>query len=265
MTSKKETDLSNTLNESFESSSASGWLTARPSPSKEPIRKRKPLVSYEAFVSILFYTLCILAVLDRFLWNTWPRQTYQIGRGSAGSDKMDGLKSGPWSVQLYDILARTSGRYAILAYNFLLLTRMESVEWLFTDSFVSKYFLDCTNIVNANIHMHRWNGIALCILTLLHVWSILFPCVFHGYEAKLVLGQFEWPLSERTPARCDYDNYEEGCWPVSCTQSLESGLANQARARHFNGLCPSLSHRATQIPSAKPWASKVTMSFAWWR
>ena len=94
----------------------------------ERLPKRPPGLSYEVFVSALHYTLCIVAILDRFLWNTWPRQTYHIGRGSAGSDRMDGLKPGPWSVALYDILARVSGRYAILAYNLLLLTRMESVE-----------------------------------------------------------------------------------------------------------------------------------------
>ena len=188
------------------------------SDSQEPVKKMKtnsPRLSYEVFVSALHYSLCIVAILDRFLWNTWPRQTYQIGRGSAGSDKMDGLKPGPWSVALYDILARTSGRYAILAYNFLLLTRMESVEWLFAETFIAKKLLDCRNIVNANIRMHRWNGIALCVLTLLHVWSILFPVVFHGYRAKVVLGLLEWPLSERTPTRCDYEDYLDGCWPVS--------------------------------------------------
>lgn len=187
------------------------------SPSKKAKQstKRPPVISYELFMSILHYTLCFLAIMDRFEWNVWPRQTYQIGRGSAGSDKMDGLKSGPWSVALYDILARLSGRFAILAYNFLLVTRMESVEWLFAETFVAKKFLDCRDIVNANIRMHRWNGIALCVLTLLHVWSILFPCLFHGYKAKVVPGKFEWPVSERTPPRCDYDNYVEGCWPVS--------------------------------------------------
>ena len=148
--------------------------------------KRPPFLSYELFVSILHYSLCIIAIIDRFQWNVWPRQTYQIGMGSAGTDKMDGLKPGPWSVALYDILARTSGRYAILAYNFLLLTRMESIEWLFAETFVAKKLIDCRNIVNANIRMHRWNGIALCVLTLLHVWSILFPVVFDGYTAKVV-------------------------------------------------------------------------------
>ena len=178
-------------------------------------RRTAPLIPYEWFISVIHYTLCLIVILDRFYWNVWPRQTFQIGTGSAGSDRMDGLKPGPWSVALYDVLARTSGRYSILAYNFLLLTRMESIEWFFAETFIAKYLLDCRNIVNANLRMHRWNGIALCVMTLLHVWSILFPCICHGYQPLLVPGQFEWPLSERTPRRCseDEDPKEDGCWP----------------------------------------------------
>ena len=35
---------------------------------------------------------------------------------------------------------------------------------------------------------------------LLHVWSILFPCLFHGFGAQVLVGTPEWPLSERKPA-----------------------------------------------------------------
>lgn len=193
---------------SDESGSDNEWTTQRP-------RITPPLIPYEWFISFIHYTLCLIVILDRFYWNVWPRQTFQIGAGNAGTDKMDGLKPGPWSVQMYDVLARTSGRYSILAYNFLLLTRMESIEWFFAETFIARYFLDCRNIVNANIRMHRWNGIALCVMTLLHVWSIIFPCIFHGYKPLLIPGHFEWPVSERTPGRCseDEDPKEDGCWP----------------------------------------------------
>lgn len=42
-------------------------------------------------------------------------------------------------------------------------------------------------------------GIALCVLTLIHVWSILLPCITHRWKAQVVPGSFEYPLSERTP------------------------------------------------------------------
>jgi hypothetical protein len=51
----------------------------------------------------------------------------------------------------------------------------------------------------ANLRLHKWNGIAISVLTLVHVWSIIFPCIFHGWKAIVWLGHFEWLLSERTP------------------------------------------------------------------
>ncbi|KAL7532403.1 hypothetical protein ACHAWF_004125 [Thalassiosira exigua] len=43
-------------------------------------------------------------------------------------------------------------------------------------------------------------------------WSILFPCITHGYIAVVVPGVFEWPLSERTPVKCSKSDVP-GCWP----------------------------------------------------
>jgi len=179
-----------------------------------------PILSYELFMWTWFVILSVLAIYDRFDWNVWPRQQFSIGSGSAGSDRLEGYKLGPWSVVLYDVVARISGRYSILCYNFLLLTRMKSLEDFLSGSFVSKYILDCTNMVNANIRLHTSNGIALCVLTLLHVWSILFPCIFHGYSATVVPGKFEWPLSERTPTKCKVEDFD-GCWPGDANPDLK--------------------------------------------
>jgi len=66
-------------------------------------------------------------------------------------------------------------------------------------SWIGKHIIDCSNITKSNIEAHKWNGIALCVLTLIHVWSILVPCVTHNWKAQVVPGYFEWPLSERTP------------------------------------------------------------------
>ena len=43
-------------------------------------------------------------------------------------------------------------------------------------------------------------------------YSIVFPCITHGYSAVVVPGIFEWPLSERTPVKCSVSD-EPGCWP----------------------------------------------------
>jgi hypothetical protein len=61
-------------------------------------KKKKPLLSYDPFVWVLFLAITILAIYDRFSWNLWPRQRFSVGRGSAGSDNF-GFKEGPWSVR----------------------------------------------------------------------------------------------------------------------------------------------------------------------
>jgi len=180
----------------------------------------KPIITYEAFMWIQFIVITVVAIVDRFTWNIWPRQRFSIGAGSAGGDRLVGFKPGPWSVVLYDVLARISGRYAIVCYNFLLITRFKSLEYWIVNSFVSRYLLDCSNIVHANNRLHRYTGIGLCVLTLLHVWSILFPCITHGYTAKVIVGVFEWPLSERNPVKCEVEDVP-GCWPGDANNELK--------------------------------------------
>lgn len=160
---------------------------------------KRPFITYEAATWAIFLSFTILAIADRFTTNVSPRQTFSIGGGSAGSDRMEGYKPGPWSVVTYDIIARISGRFSICCFNLLLVTRLRSLEHMLSSSWVGKYVLDCTDIINANLRLHRWNAIALCILTFIHVWSILLPCVTHGYSAQVVPGTFEYPLSERKP------------------------------------------------------------------
>eukprot|EP01025_Chloroclados_australasicus_P027847 TRINITY_DN27568_c0_g1_i3.p1 TRINITY_DN27568_c0_g1~~TRINITY_DN27568_c0_g1_i3.p1 ORF type:complete len:603 (-),score=37.68 TRINITY_DN27568_c0_g1_i3:865-2673(-) len=163
------------------------------------VRRRKPFVSYEFAVWVFYGVFTILAVVDRFVWNVWPRQMYRIGQGSAGTDFVDGLKPGPWSVQFYDICARVSGRYSIVALNLLLFTMMKTgMSWI-AETWVARYVLDFSDSQEGNHRLHKYNGILICVLTLVHVWSILFPPIFNGFQARIVLGFFEWPLSERNP------------------------------------------------------------------
>jgi len=160
---------------------------------------KKSRITYESFVWIVFGITTILAIIDRFKTNIWPRQAFSIGSGSAGNDRMVGYKPGPWSVVAYDVIARISGRFSICAFNIVMITRIRYLEHRMLCSKWVNMFIDCSDIINANLRLHKWNAIALCILTVIHVWSILFPCVVHGYTAKVIPGTFEWPLSERTP------------------------------------------------------------------
>ncbi|KAL5272253.1 hypothetical protein ACHWQZ_G000467 [Mnemiopsis leidyi] len=161
-------------------------------------RSETPLISYEAIVWTIHIFICVVACLDRFYWNIWPRETYNIGKGSAGTDRI-ALLDGPWSVKFFDIIARVSGRFSILAMNLMFFVRLKTLEsWLAT-SWISRTLIDCRKIVRANLRLHIWNGVLFCVLLLLHVWSILLPCLFHRYGAQVIPGYFEYPLSERTP------------------------------------------------------------------
>jgi hypothetical protein len=47
--------------------------------------------------------------------------------------------------------------------------------------------------------MHRHCGIIVCVLTVIHVWSLFLPVIFHGYSSVILPGSFGWPLSELKP------------------------------------------------------------------
>lgn len=51
---------------------------------------------YEVILWTVHLAATILAVADRFTTNVWPRQSFTIGAGSAGNDRMNGFKEGPW-------------------------------------------------------------------------------------------------------------------------------------------------------------------------
>mmetsp|Transcript_13157 Transcript_13157/g.27877 ORF Transcript_13157/g.27877 Transcript_13157/m.27877 type:complete len:290 (+) Transcript_13157:93-962(+) len=159
-------------------------------------------LDYEWTVWVIYFVVTSVAVADRFSYNVWPRQTMQIGVGDAngnrdaGSDFLVGFKPGPWSVVFFDIMARVTGRVSITALNLLLITRFQSLAHFLTTCW-PRHLLDTADIVNANLRLHRWNGIMLCVATLVHVWSILFPTFFNKWHVQVVQGSFEFPLSER--------------------------------------------------------------------
>ena len=147
---------------------------------------------------ILWGTMITLWIADRFTTNLWPRQGFTVGRGTAGTDFSDGLKPGGWSVKFYDICARTSGRFATLALNLLYMTTSHSTFYYLAESPLVVKYIDMRDCIEANHRLHFYAGSLICILTLVHVWSILVPTL-EGYSVEVNPGAFEWPLSERTP------------------------------------------------------------------
>lgn len=159
----------------------------------------RPFLDYETFVWVIFLTFTLLAVVDRFTANVWPREVHNIGAGVSAIDFKDGLLPGPWTVKVYDVVARVSGRYSIVALNLLLFTTMRSTAHWLSESWFGRHLFDFSNIFDANLRLHKWNGITLAVMTLVHVWSILFPPAFSGWNAQVLSGTFEYILSERKP------------------------------------------------------------------
>ena len=72
---------------------------------------------------VIYVFITVLAIIDRFKTNVWPRQNFSIGDASAGSDRLEGFNPGPWSVVIYDVMSRISGRFSICCFNFMLISR----------------------------------------------------------------------------------------------------------------------------------------------
>lgn len=173
-------------------------------PVKPPFRRLRrvcsqPFISYEALVWTTYGVITILAIVDRFTWQVWPREIYRVGKGTAGSDFKNGLKPGPWSVKAYDAIARISGRYSILALNLLMFTMSHTTYGWLAECWLARHVVNMTDYVEANRRIHKWNGIGIAVMTLAHVWTIILPCITHSWRAQVVLGNFEWILSERGP------------------------------------------------------------------
>lgn len=164
-------------------------------------------VTYEGLFWSVFLPLTAWWILDRFFGNAWPRDsfTYPVsvrGETSFGGDRRSKsgwgpkLKEGPWAVKLYDVVARISGRFTIVGLNALVFVYMHTLHFWMMENLSE--IIDFTD-VRARHRIHARVGWAVVVATLVHVWSILFPCVAHGYDAEIKPGTFDLPLSERKP------------------------------------------------------------------
>lgn len=143
------------------------------------VKRLTPWIRYEIFQWTWFLVITILAIVDRFTWNVWPRQTYSTGADSAGDRWVQ-----TWAVRgLWCCSMAWQGPLGGVFHHLLQLYFDHEIgkpgASVLANSFVGEYHLDTSNIINANLRLHYyhyWNGIGLCVTmtTLLHVWSILF-------------------------------------------------------------------------------------------
>mmetsp|Transcript_16825 Transcript_16825/g.67893 ORF Transcript_16825/g.67893 Transcript_16825/m.67893 type:complete len:672 (-) Transcript_16825:451-2466(-) len=173
-------------------------------------RPWRPIITYEQLFWLIFVPLTAWWILDRFFGNVWPRDSFDFrnfsirGSRSFSSDRRSKsgwgpkLKDGPWSVKIYDILARVSGRFTMFGLNAMMFVYMHTLHHYMMESRWLSELIDFTD-VTARHRIHAWMGYAMAVATLSHIWTILLPCVTHGYNAKVMTGHFDLPISERTP------------------------------------------------------------------
>lgn len=136
-----------------------------------------------------------IIVLDRFYWNVWPRQT--ICAPGCGNDfycDMDEdpgcLKRGPWSVKMFDAIARISARLIISTTSLLFSTMCHGTWNYLSEVAVLRPYLYAWR--GDNSWLHSIGGWTIGIWTILHVWSLLFPSIFHGFTNVNAEGWWEW-------------------------------------------------------------------------
>ena len=153
----------------------------------------------QRFFWIVFVPITAWWIIDRFDGNKWPRDWFQthmpfklsiIGEDKYGGDFYPAawqLKDGPFWVKFYDGCARASGRFTILSLNGLMYIFMHNLHFWFMECGWLSRLVDFTD-ETARLRIHTILGWSTVVSTLVHIWSILFPCVFHGYGVKVRIG-----------------------------------------------------------------------------
>ena len=167
----------------------------------EAAAQRRWRPSYEVVFWVFFLVTTTLWTVDRFTTNYWPRQSFnRDGRWRGlGNDKVE-LKDGPASVQVYDVLARVSGRVTICTTNGLFFTMMHTTcNWL---AECRRNPINMHGWQEANHRIHRGMGWITGVMLVPHVWSPFFPMWFSGWtKFKYILpgdaqSTFQFPVSE---------------------------------------------------------------------
>ncbi len=166
-----------------------------PSPSDKLLTK-----TYLRTVTVLWILVTFLSVLDRFTTNVSPRQSFSSSWSFCLKDSSDPtsgsscgndyyceddafcLKEGPWSVAIFDIISRSSGRIIITTTSLLFLTMCRNSFNIL--SVIFPRFL--WNVQEDNMRLHVLGGKVIGVCTVLHVWSLLLPTMFHSYSAVII-------------------------------------------------------------------------------
>lgn len=128
-------------------------------------------IKYETLYWSIFCSLSIITIVDRFTTNVWS-----MGIDNPSFD-------GPWSVKVFDICARVSGRLTIVTTNIMFLTMCKVLGNIIAENAPKWVIIDDIQETHKKIHSivgKYFIGIPI----LIHVWSILLPWAF-GVNLKI--------------------------------------------------------------------------------
>lgn len=157
------------------------------------------------WITFWIWTICTLIfVYDRFFIESWPRNSFanpfngkgwafciwpaQIvngtwsGKGLCGNDGPRTIYDdlAPWSLIVFDMGAMFSGRLIITTTSLLFVTKFKCTWTTIAHNPRWSKFLDTVMIDNWDLHVAGGWCIGVC--TILHVWVLYLPSIFHGYE-----------------------------------------------------------------------------------
>eukprot|EP01064_Diplonema_japonicum_P032857 TRINITY_DN629_c2_g1_i1.p1 TRINITY_DN629_c2_g1~~TRINITY_DN629_c2_g1_i1.p1 ORF type:complete len:616 (+),score=179.31 TRINITY_DN629_c2_g1_i1:70-1848(+) len=158
--------------------------------------RKEPWVRYETLFWVVWIVFTLIAVCDRLWINSWPRESF--GKDGYGTDKRNVI-DGPWTVQLYDVTARISGRLCITALMGICVTILNVVFNFLSESKTLQKYVFLWDWREANLRIHKALGITLALSTVPHVWSVLFPVFFSSYSLQFETvheTELRFPISE---------------------------------------------------------------------
>eukprot|EP00903_Cladosiphon_okamuranus_P016206 g14954.t1 len=191
-------------------------------------------------------------VLDRFYWNVWPRQTI-CTNGCGGDffcdmeDDPGCLKAGPWSVKTFDVISRISARLIISTTNLMFITMCHGTFNYLSEVQMLRPFLYSWRA--DNFWLHAIGGWTIGAWTLVHVWSLFLPSMFHGFKNVVVGGYINLPLQ----------------MPLGKSQiDIENDIANWGYDDIWRITWMTIMFCVLMPLSRSAWALKANFSLAMW-
>eukprot|EP00039_Didymoeca_costata_P032985 m.40222 g.40222 ORF g.40222 m.40222 type:complete len:321 (-) comp9637_c0_seq2:1572-2534(-) len=156
-----------------------------------------PVNSYGVILTLFFAITTFLWVLDRFTANVWPRQIHTLPDGSPAGYDHKGMDIYPWTVLVFEISVRFTGRFLTCALNVAMFTLTRQFHhWLLETRVATRGYIDFSQEYEWRIWLHRIAGWGIGMTVMIHVYVILLAPIFNKFELSIADTKFSSPLSE---------------------------------------------------------------------